>query len=514
MAELTTDYHQRHSELMVFYAPPVEEHALPDSSWMPEMYQAVLQNQEKLGLERSWPEDALVIATGQQPGLFTGPLYTVYKAITAIHLARQTEERTGHPCIPLFWIGCDDSDFEEVRTAHYLTRNHEERALRYAPKTDVEGLPLFRVPIEDSLHSFVDEMARETTGSEFRESIATFLHESIEQSTHLSDWFARLMARLFRDTPLVIYNPDLQVAREVARPVFETEIRAPLGSTRMLNEAGEKLMALGYGAQVIKSSDECNFFLLVDERRAKVLYRDGQFVLPQVNLSFSEHEMLNLLEESPERFLPNVVSRCMVQQTLFPTLSYVVGPGELAYWGQMKSVFGHFGLAMPAVTPRVHNTLSSIKINKLLNKTGLSKSDLDRPLEELVEQALLKNSTHPALGVLARHRKVLEAQAADLMKELSALKGADDTTGGKKFQEQLQDGLARLEHLLLHNDTAKADATRKQVARLTTVLAPQRKPQERIYTIFSFLFEHGWDLIPRLIRELDIDTSNQHEVEL
>ena len=161
----------------------------------------------------------------------------------------------------MYWIGSDDHDLEEVATAHVLSKQHEPLALTYQPEEALPQAPLFKVPVEPSLHALADEAHARCAGSEFADEVLSFLHDTIDEAQSLGHWYALLLARLFRDTELRVFIPHLGPARHGAVPVFRREIEAPLESTRLANEAGRRMEALGYGAQVTKGGDECSFFL-------------------------------------------------------------------------------------------------------------------------------------------------------------------------------------------------------------------------------------------------------------
>lgn len=447
-----------------------------------------------------------VVVTGQQPGLLTGPLYTVYKAITAIHAARTVTERTGAACTPLFWIGGDDHDFEEVRSAHILSRRHEVASLRYAPETDIARFPMFEVALEDSLHGLVDAAAAAATGSEFADEVTAFLHASLDDAASFSDWMGRIMARLFERTPLRFFSPDDPTARRAAALIFERELNDPLATTQLVNAAGEQLEALGYPPQLTKNPTECAFFLQVERRRAKVVFEDGRFSLPEERVSFTPDEMRGILAASPERFTANVALRCIVQQHLFPVAAYVAGPGEMAYWAQLKEVFKHHGLPMPIVYPRLRAVVTTPKLAKLLAKNGLSLDDMTRPEADLVEEAL-RNAA--GASALAPHRQDMDA-VRGAAERLARAAGPE----GESFGKRVDAALARLEHALIHRDRARTEAIRAQVHRLCNSLAPERKPQERVLNVFSFLFAHGWDFVPRVMRALDVEDFTTQEISL
>jgi bacillithiol biosynthesis cysteine-adding enzyme BshC len=516
MRDLVADYIAEHSDLMPFFARPPKAlfTAAPKTApWEPALVEALTEYNTRLGGRPLFMGDEGVVATGQQAGLLTGPLYSIYKAITAILLAKRVRDRFGARCVPVFWVASDDHDFEEVRTAHLLTKSHELLSLTYTPAASVEGLPIYNVPLEESLHGLVDQAAAQTTGSEFRDEVAQFLHESLAASGSFADWMARLMARLFRDTPLILVSPYLPVARSLVAPVFEQDIRDPLVSTMLLNDTGKRLQDLDYRQQIVKGTTECNFFVEMGGRRCKVLFDNERYAFPDESQSASIEELTEMLRSAPDRFTANVALRCIVQQHLFPVVAYVGGPGEVAYWAQLKPLFRHFGKEMPVVYPRAQARLTNTKLKQLMEEYQFTLEDLGGPLEPLVERALQLTTRAPAQEIVQRNRTSILGAFAPLAEELEPL-NKSAAAMARKLAERVEAELGNIERTIAKSDEEHADATRKQVERLCTTFFPLRKPQERVLSVFSFLFEHGFGLIPRLIKELDIDSFTTTEIEL
>lgn len=480
----------------------------------PKLAAELQQYQRMLGLDRSFTGREHVIITGQQPGLLTGPLYTIYKAISALKLAEEFRVCTGRDCLPVFWIAADDHDFEEVRAANILSRKHDLLSLRYEPESDAEGLPMFRVPLEEQLHRVVDEAADAAPGSEFAKEVRDFLHDSLNQSTSFSGWFARLMARLFRDTPLVFFTTEQRAARDAAKLLMRREIQDPLRTTRLVNEAAERLRDSGYEVQLEKRADECSFFIFEQGRRRKVTHDGTRFVLPEIAASFTTEELLQRLNQHPEDFSANAALRTLVQQALFHPEAYVAGPGEIAYWAQFAELFQSYALPMPVVYPRSSALLSTVKLNKLRAKLRLDPEQLLRGPESALDHAMLDGDS-PALQAARTGKVRILGEAEKLLKALEDCKATAALRGmGGNFLDQTRQNLERLELAAARDDERQLQAVRQQVERLCVSLAPARKPQERVYSIFSFLFEHGWDLIPKLIQELDPQRFDLQEIEL
>jgi len=516
MRNFLSEYTARADDLSGFYEgfPQALGDSPPTSrSWNAELIQDINTFHSDRGHSTDFSGDEAVIITGQQPGIFTGPLYSIYKAVTALKLARKMQEKTGVATVPVFWVGSEDHDFEEACTTHFLGKNHEPFPVHYQPSQPVDDLPMYKVAVDESLHAAIDEAAANTGGSEFREEVAALLHATLDVSDSLADWTTRLLMELFKDTPLVFFAPHLPAARYLAADIIEREIRDPLATTALLNEAGSALERLDFSAQIVKKESECSFFIENGGRRQKVLYEKGRFLTPEDESEYSEADLLKRLAASPEVFSPNVALRCIVQQHLFPAAAYIAGPGELAYWAQLKGVFERHGQPMPVIYPRARCALTTIKLNKLLRKLGLSVGDLERHEDGLLEEALRSTSKNPGFEFEREQRGELETTLGRLVEGLE--KDAPTAAAmAKSLREDVGSKLDRIERAILNSDDSKTDTTRKQLRRLCNSLAPLRKPQERVYNIFSYLFEYGWGLIPRLIDELDIESFERMEIEL
>lgn len=516
MASLLDAYIAKEHDLLPFYNGSPES-LLTDPPktrpWAPELVADMKAFNESLGVSARFDGAEAVVVTGQQPALFGGPMYTIYKAITTLLLAERIQERHGVRCVPVYWVGSDDHDFEEARTAHFLSKNHTPLSLQYAPDLNVDGFPMYRLPLDGAVHAFVDQAAAMTAGSEFAADIRAFLHEALDESSSLSEWSTRILARTFRETPLVFFAPHIPKARRLAVEIIEREIDAPLETTVLLNAAGAELDAKGFDQQVQKAENECNFFMEWNGRRRKVVFDGKRFVVPEEDASIAPGDLHKTLHAEPERFSPNVALRCVLQQHLFPAAAYVAGPGELAYWGQLKPVFDRFALEMPIVYPRVRACLSNIKVNKLMDKFGLSLDDLYQPVDRIEEKAFQSTQKNPAFDIIQQERSKLEG-AAEAFAQSIAPHDKQVYNLAEGLLKEIANRLDAMERAALRGDKNQAQTVQTQVARIVNTLAPFRKPQERVYCVASYLFGEGWGLAPRLMKELDVTNFNVQEVEL
>ncbi|MFP4171599.1 MAG: bacillithiol biosynthesis cysteine-adding enzyme BshC [Candidatus Hydrogenedentota bacterium] len=490
--------------------------SLKSSVWEPGIRSALTTYHQSRGGEvlRKPPGEGLAVVTGQQPGLLTGPLYTIHKAATAIQLARTIETRTGISCTPVFWVADDDHDFEEVRHVHILDKQDAPLLLNYEPETAPTDRPIARIPAETSLHELVDEAARVSRGGELQEAVTALLHDTLDKAESFADWFARLLARLFRGTPLLVFSPRLPEARQKAADILKAEIAQPLATTAAVMERGKRLEQLGYTAQLQKAPNECAFFVEEDGLRRKVIYASGAFTLAETGQQITGETMSRMLRDQPERFSPNAALRPVTQQALFPAAAYVAGPGEVAYWAQLKPVFERHELPMPVVYPRASFALVYEKHQQLLERHGLTPDDLQRPTEQLVEQALRRHPPDSAmLPLLNTYR---ERVCEELERFARDFEARDATAGAmaESMREHAERQFQRMERVLLKSDRDHHETVQNQVKRLRNVLYPGGVPQERYYTVFSFLFEQGPVLIERITGAVEPGHFEKKEIVL
>jgi len=493
----------------LFEQPPVPLVNGAPTEWNRWIAEACREYAVELGVTRELPKGPVVI-TGQQTGLLGGPLYSILKAITTVQLTERLSRDSGQPCTPVFWLAGDDHDFEEVSSVTLLTKTDKPLTLTWEPQADITNRSMFRVPLDDSLDAIIEQAAHATRGSEWREPVMDFLKESRGRHDNLCDWTGAILARMFRDTPLVFFAPHLEPARYHAIPIIAREIEEPLASTRLLMESGEALAAKGYEIPLQKQADQCQFFYSVDGVRHAVRYRDGRFHLSNGE-SYTQDQLRRLLDDETGSFSAGAALRPIVQQQLFPTAAaYVAGPGEIAYWAQLKPLFQFHGLPMPSVFPRARAVVMSQKDRQNIDAFGWTPEDLLGPQADLLEHALTASAQSPSIPLLIEHR----TRVTDAL--LVAIQDLEDEAVAREMLQRLAlrttQGFDRIERAMLHADQQQVEAIRERVARLQNRLAPHRKPQERVYGGVSWLFEHGWEFVPRLSKELKLDADGVQEI--
>ncbi len=454
----------------------------------------VTQNIESL----SQPE-TYAVTTGQQPGLFSGPLYTVYKAISTIVICERLSTKK-HPLVPVFWNASEDHDFPEVNHINVFKRN-EPVKIHYG--NAAKDVALSHMKLDKSeLNKMLTVIEAISPNSEFKAPLLRKSKEIIENSSTVGDFFSRFMIWLFGESGLVMMEP--QHFRELMIPVFDRLIRSPTECTQILNKAGSELEKLGYSPKIHKKSNLCNFFLLnEDGKRLRITY-NGQFQAGDE--TFSQRELLSLLEGSPSRFSANAATRPITQDFLLPTFAYVAGPSEIAYQAQLKGLYDFFSLETPVIFPRFGATIVEKKVSKVLEKYSLEIYGLRNPSKLLKD--LAKKKIEPLFdsfkSEVSRNMSEVTRQAESVDK---ALIETCALTKGRilKTIEVLEDKIAsklKKQNLVV----------RRQIAKAHSNLFPNSHPQEREINVLEYLIKFGKEFLTTVYENFLEADYGEHRV--
>ena len=457
--------------------------------------------------------DTVAVVTGQQVGLLTGPLYTIYKTITALQLTEQLAEETGQTVVPVFWIEGEDHDFAEINHTHLL-RHNELVELAYEAPAAADGRnpgAVGRLTLTDQIGSVLAELDEALPPSDFKGPLMEPVRAAYQPGTPLEDAFGRLVRALFPDTGLVFINPDDAQLKQLVVPLFRREL-TDYAAAHARIEATSDVLRQDYHAQV--HARPTNLFLLDDAGRLPIdANDDGTFTLRGTDRSFTEAELLDRLESNPEQFSPNVVLRPLMQDALLPTAAYVAGPGEVSYFAQYKGVYDWAEIPMPIIYPRASVSLVESKVEKVLDKYDLTVADFAGDVEQLfqrvvvdamevdVEQAFqdATRSMHQAINAL---KPTVEAVDSTLTQSAEATRAA--------LMKEMED----LKSRVVRAEKRNQDEVRGQLEKAHVNLFPDGELQERIVSVLYFLNKYSLDVLGELRAALQLDTTAHQVVEL
>jgi len=460
-------------------------------------------------IERLRQNDSVVIITGQQAGLFTGPLYTVFKALTAIKLAHQLREKNVN-AIPVFWIAAEDHDFAEVNHTRLVNRDGQLVTVTYTACSPAEGKPVGAVTLKEGINDNLDELIAALPESEFTPQLAADLRESYQPGTGFADAFGKMMMKLFGKFGVVLINPLDDRFKQIAGTIYSQAMQRAPEFADVLVKQSAALEAAGYHAQVYTSTESVPLFMMDEGRRTALMQRDGHFYLKGREKQFGREELLETVNRCPACFSPNVTLRPIVQDFLLPTAVYIGGPAEIAYFAQLRAGYQLLGRIEPLVLSRASFTLLEKRHAKTLSKNGLQFSDLFAGLPEVITKVAEQSLDKETAATFDETEQLFEAQLEKLQATLQKVDPplAAALKGGRA---NILSNIHRLRATYVKNVSQRDDATRHQLERAFAVLYPNKGLQEREINVSYFLARYGYELLDRIYDEVTLEEAG-HQV--
>jgi bacillithiol synthase len=467
--------------------------------------QATLENIAKLG-----NPGCFAVTTGQQVGLFGGPLYTLYKAVTAIRLAEDLEKKLDKPFVPLFWMESEDHDLLEATEIKIVDRAYDIQSLRYEPLHVEEGMPLSALVVDENSQALLQRLNEITSPSVFKDAILSLLQASFSPGKLYADAFARWLLSLLGARGLIIVPPSDLTLKRLATSLFLQELDLSPRSSQILAATSEELAKRGYHGQIKVKEGRVNLFYHNPGRRPLFL-RDGLLFTEPDSGVMSIEEIRELVKAHPERFSPNVALRPLLQDHLLPTAVYVGGPGEVSYWAQIGGLYQLFKIVEPLVYPRMTITLCESKVRKALEKFSITYEDFFHERGSLVRKRMERLLPPHLSERMEGGWMGMKAQIDDLEKEAAALdvnlEPLFRRTAGK--MQQMWDSLARkVREAYLQKDELLQDQAKK----VENSFFPHGELQERALGSMSFYLKYGEALVDELFRVPVISPPWRHQI--
>lgn len=447
---------------------------------------------------------AVAVITGQQAGLFGGPLYTLHKAITAITLARRVSADYGVRAVPIFWIDSEDHDWEEVRACTVLDDEQHPHTIRLADLDGAGERSIARLVLADEAAAAVDALGAALPATEFTADVLAMLRDAYAPGRTMSAAFGRVLERLLGRHGLVVYDASDPAAKAIVAPLFTKALAEPGRTAQLATEAGADLERRGYHAQVEAVEHSAPLFLMNGARQAIRVHGQTAVVGDQ---EMPLADVAALAASSPARFSPNVLLRPLVQDSIFPTICYVGGPAELAYLGQLKAVYAHFGVPMPLVAPRASASVVDSATLRMLAKYDVPMAGYQRQ-DELTLNHLLERQLPPAIDAsFAEATAALEARM-EAVTSAAATVDATLENAAKSTLGKMQHDLQALHGKVVQAAKKKDETLRRQFRRTQSLLFPNGQPQEREVGAVWLLNRYGPAAVDRLVDVLPFDAGH------
>jgi bacillithiol synthase len=443
---------------------------------------------------------AVAVITGQQAGLFGGPLLVLLKALATLRLARDLEAATGAPVVPLFWVAADDHDFAEIRETTVSDSSAAQHTLRYNPTVEPVGQPAARIVLDETITTLVDELATSLAGAPFRDELLARVRAAYAPGVPMAEAFARLLSSLLPD--LVVLDGSATWLKTLAIPLMERELRECSETSRLAREAGKRLLAAGYHEQVLVRPGFLNLCLYAEGQRRALATNFGAIEIRGTERRLTLDEALASLSTAPADWSAGALLRPLVQDFVLPTAAYVGGPAEIAYHAQIGPSYAHLGIPRPVLLPRPGLTLVEPREARTLEAEGLAFVALTGDLETIL--AGWARDSHPEIeAAFERTREVVRREMAAVEDALGgldpSLKAAANSTVGRMLHP-----LEGLAEKALRAQKRREVERAERLRRAREVLFPGGHLQERTLGLVAPLARHGEGLIDVLRESLDV----------
>ena len=464
-------------------------------------------------LELLKSKKTLTVVTGQQLGLLGGPLYTIYKIITAIKLSNYLSERyDDFTFVPLFWLEGDDHDFNEIRSINLINDKNDIQTFKYGQEVseDEDRGSVGFINVDDGINQFFDEINQNIRNTEFSAGIFDQLRSFYSLGKPLKQAFKELIFWLFDKYGLIIFDPQDKGIKEMMKPIFKEELTNFRKHTETMVSVSAELEDL-YHAQV--KVRPVNLFYSTDGGRFLLDPVDNEFRLHKRRKRFSYDELMNLIDTEPENFSPNVLLRPVCQDYVLPTAFYIGGPSEIAYFAQVMPLYNFFNVQSPIIYPRSSVTIFEKNISSILQKYKLTVNQIFWDPETLKESVLASLSDITIDDIFNEATEKIDV-ALDQLKEKLFNFDKTISDASTKYRQKILSYIEELKGKAIDSQKRKHETTLRQIDKLSSTLFPNQTLQERGINFVYFANKYGIDILDKIFEEITIDKFEHQIIEL
>lgn len=436
------------------------------------------------------------VVAGQQAGLFGGPLYTLYKAMHAVRLARRLSDASGRTVVPVFWVASDDHDFEEVSSLAIRTSDGSAGDMEYSPGGRRDGGPVGTIILDDSIAETLETFGRTLPQGDAGARYLEMLRRAWTPGRLWTDAFAMQMLELFRDHGLVLFDPRWDGVKSHFRDVFLKEIEVPGASSRLLNDEADSFESARMRKKALRKPEgSTNLFIETDGVRMPLMFDGGVFRAGET--TFTSSELKTVIDSEPYRLGPAAAIRPVCQDALFPVAALISGPGERLYLSQLDAVYSLFGIERSTPWPRASFTVVDRRTMRVSDKEAIPPQELFAGIETIL--STFAKSTFPERT--ARDLDALDTAISDGFERLAESIAEVDPTLVSAVEKERGRVLHITESLrerALRAHKASADVSTNRLQAASWFLLPDGSAQERSFgtdAILGVLADGGFDAI-------------------
>lgn len=477
------------------------------------VHQFPCSDETERSIEKLRMNNSVAVVGGQQAGLLTGPLYTIHKIVSIIKFAEKQERELGVPVVPVFWVAGEDHDYLEI--------NHV-----YTPDTDTMKKNSFGAPPSEKkmasdltfdkikMKQWVEEIFFQFGEYAYTKDLLKTAESAIENADSFTDMFSHIVMKLFNESGLLLIDSADPMLRRLEQPLFSRMISHHRDIAQAVIRQQSGLAARGFTKAIEMEDNAANLFYRDQHGERQLLFfheATHTFRSKTEEIIFTPESLFDELSIHPECFSNNVVTRPLMQEYLFPTLAFIAGPGEIAYWAELREAFAVLGFRMPPLIPRLNITLMDQKTERDLKQLNLVPEKVLREGAGRERDQFLSSLRDVRLETSIASVKEMLHQQYSVIEDIVQ----DIDRGHRRLSEKnLEIHMGQLDFLLGKIDESvrkKHRATLEKYRNADLLLRPLGLPQERVWNVFYFLNQFGQHLIDELI-SLPFDLDGSHYI--
>jgi bacillithiol biosynthesis cysteine-adding enzyme BshC len=458
-------------------------------------------------------DKTLAVVTGQQVGIFGGPLYTIYKIIHTIKLSHSLKsDYPEYNFVPIFWMEIGDNDFNEINQLHFLTLQNKIDNIKLSETTnDIRSIYKRIIPSE--INDLIYKAYELASPSEFRDVIFNFLRSAYAPEKSYANAFARWINHLFSEYGLILFDPTDIKLKEYYLPLFLRTIESREEIINQLQKVEKSLITEKYNSQVKINPEQTLLFMeMDDESRIRLDKHGSGYILKKGDnqKNYTNNELITQIQNYPERITPNVLLRPILQDKVLPTVTYIAGPSEINYLAQLKPIYEIYDVEQPMYSPRCRITIIEKKIKKIIEKYDISMADIFLSRENLIKD-YIKRISESSVQAIFQNTKEQIIQAFENLR--TTLITIDPTLDGsiKRTFLNVDNSIQKLRFKVDVAFEKEMDLSTQQLNKIIIHLFPLNIFQERILNITHFMIKYGPNFIDNLYGICDI-SNNQHQL--
>jgi len=458
-------------------------------------------------LDKLADENAIAMVTGQQLTLFGGPLFTAYKILTLLAYSKKWEKQLNRPIVPVFWMADEDHDYEEAATIG-VPAGDDFKKMEF--ETDGKGKRVFDIELGKHIEPFLEEIKNLQLDTDFSDQLWDDLKKFYQSDATFGEAFGKWILHLFGKHGLILAGSNHPTAKKLLSKQIQSGIENAEKNYRSLTDKSEELVSAGYHQQVHLQNSNL-FWIDQNKNRQKISLENGKWTADGRETDWTTDSLIKDIEQNPQHYSPNVFLRPVLQNFLIPSVAYVAGPGEIAYYAQTKEYYRDFGVKQPIIIPRFSATLFESGVDRIFEKLPFKMPDYNQRIEDL-EASYIEHAETPDIEkIFGQWRDKVSDVSGAFIKDVSeidpTLKKSSEKVKAAFFTE-----LDKLKGKVYRSIKDQEKTQLKRIRKIQANLFPERNLQEREVAFIYIMNKYGSSVWDRLLELFENESPDSHKI--